>query len=600
MRAVLFLQGSLGGLNSRDGRPLFMEQAAGRPLLGLLLEEAAASGCFDRTVFVTSAETADDPVVEYLENAWPAVETVRLGADSPFAFDPASRRSELLHSMDYATVLSVEGIKAIVPAHMQDPSQTVFVLDVNDAPLCSRRYFEKALPLARESGFFASIGSGSTTLCGFQWRAFEQMSAHQRSLRVAEAAAARDRAERAIAEARREAYLADDAQIAAVQAWKAARAKRYGPFRGGFLPHTLRDWVGRHADGAARVRFREETEGESVSITTRSALETAQTAYELPAAEERVPEGEGVRRFYPQFPSYLEVELTSRCNLACRFCPQTRLSRPKGDLGLDELEALLGRVGDFVFLLNFSGFGEPTLHPGLFDAVRLAKSKGIPRVEIETNGTRLDEAFLDELFESGLDVLTVNLDALDEADGAPCGSVHELARRFIERRGEAARPFLVLQRVNAAMAGQDGKVQRDFTLWHDAADAVMIRPFNTYRGTLPDKRVIDFAPLERTVCRKLLASGLVLSSGRAVMCEQCFDGQHPSDDGSEILDESGGNPYLEKLRLDQKRGTVGEFCAPCTQWYQQDVAWNVPTAHRLWFERALQEAATEPAEVARP
>jgi len=140
-----------------------------------------------------------------------------------------------------------------------------------------------------------------------------------------------------------------------------------------------------------------------------------------------------------------------------------------------------------------------------------------------------------------------------------------------------------------ALAGQDKKIQRDFTLWHDVADAVVIRPFNTYRGTFPDKRVIDFAPLERGACKKLLGSALVLSSGTPVMCEQCFDGQHVGEE--EVLGASGENAFLQALRVEQSQGRVGEFCAPCTQWYQQDASWTMPAAYHLWFEQALARAA---------
>jgi len=607
MKGALFLQGSLLGLNERDGPPLFMEQAAGRPLVGILLEEAAASECFDQTVFVTSSETCDDPVVEYLRDAWPAVKTLRLETDSPFAFGAASRRSTLLTSADYSGVLSVEGFKAIAPRFVQDSSTVVFVLDVNGVPLCSRRYFQKALPLAKENGFCAGVGSSATSLCGFTMRAFDRISDYQRALRVGDAAAARERTERAMAEIRREKYLASEEEIEAVYGWKRARAERYGLSRGGLLAHTLRDWVSRHGDTAAREAFLGETAGEAVAITTRSGVEMVHAAYaspepdDVPAAEEwvrqfeaRVPHREGQRRFFPDYPSYLEVELTSRCNLACKFCPQTKLTRPKGDLEFSAFEQLLDRVGEFVFLLNFSGFGEPTLHPRLFDFVRHAKSQEIPRVGIETNGTDIDEAFLDGVFGSGLDVLMVNLDALDEAGALPFGSIYEFVRRFLGRRGDAQRPFLVLQRVTMAVADQDKKIQRDFTVWHDVADAVVIRPFNTYRATFPDKRAIDFAPLERGACKKLLGSALVLSSGMPVMCEQCFDGQHVGE--GEVLGVSGESPYFQELRVDQSQGHVGEFCAPCTQWYQQDAAWTMPAAYRLWFERALAHTARRVAE----
>lgn len=607
MKAILFLQGSLGALNGRDGRPLFMEPIRGRPLLDLLLREAAASGVLDRSVFVTSADACDDPVAAFLDGAWPSVEVVRLDAGSPYAFGAASRRDRPLTSADSAGILSVEGFKTIAGRFVRDASQVVFVLDVNDAPLCSRGLFERAVPLAREHGFYGAIAPGAAALCGFQMRSFETMAGHQRALRVAESATVKERVERAMQELRRERYLDTDEQIDTVHAWQRARAESCAPVRGGLVQDTVRDYVARHGEAAARERMTREMRGAVAVVTAQAAVEMVRTALETPdsadvdaverwllAFEQRRLHRNGQRAFWPDYPSYLEVELTSRCNLACRFCPQTKLERSKGDLEYDTLERLLDRVADFVTLLNFSGFGEPTLHPRLFDCVRLAKAKGIPRVEIETNGTTTDEAFLDEAFASGLDILAINLDAYDEHQSPAFGSVYELVHRIIERRGDAARPFIVLQRTNMAVAGQDKKIQRDFTLWYDVADAFVIRPFNTYRGTFPDKRVVNFAPLEQGGCRKLLASALVLSSGQAVMCEQCFDGQHAAPietawAGSVL---TGFDPLLQRLVIDQGNGRIGAFCASCSQWYQQDAKHLAPRTNRAWFARAIAESAT--------
>ncbi len=612
MKGTLFLQGSLGGLNAREGRPLFMEPVGERPLLGLLLDDATASGCLERVVFVTSAEACDDPVADYLAGTWPAVVVHRVPGDSPHALGPARRQVRLLWSANCGGVLSIDGFREIAPQYVQDASQVVFVLDVEDAPIVSARYFRKALPAAGQIGFFGTIGSGGASVCGFQMRALEKMSGHQRSLRVAAAATVRDRVERAIQAIRRERTLETDDEITAISAWQQAKADRQEVCPGGSLVSMTSDYVSRHSDAPTREQLLRELAGEAISVTTGSGLEMVCAVHELPAGgdvsgieqwlaryEQRAFQRLGRQRFYPDYPSYLEVELTSRCNLACQFCPQTRLTRPAADLDYDTFEALVDRVADFVTLLNFSGFGEPTLHPRLFDFVRLAKSRGIPRVEIETNGTRLgDEAFLQEILESGLDVLAVNLDAADMArrDGAgdaPFGSTYELVKRFLERRGEAPRPLLVLQRVNMAVPGQDAAIERDFTLWFDVADAFVIKPFNTYRGTFPEKRPIDFAPLERTACKKLLASALVLSSGEPVMCEQCFDGQSAEAD---VLSPTGESVALRRLRGNHTRGHSGAWCEPCTQWYQQDVQWPLPDTQRRWFDSALARAAGEVAE----
>lgn len=80
------------------------------------------------------------------------------------------------------------------------------------------------------------------------------------------------------------------------------------------------------------------------------------------------------------------IEITSACNLSCPVC----LKRFKNDLQLDRdmfekiIDTLL-RCEGRVDVVNLSG-GEPTLHPGLGDFLRLTNDKGIMQTTVSTNG----------------------------------------------------------------------------------------------------------------------------------------------------------------------------------------------------------------------
>jgi MoaA/NifB/PqqE/SkfB family radical SAM enzyme len=93
----------------------------------------------------------------------------------------------------------------------------------------------------------------------------------------------------------------------------------------------------------------------------------------------------------------LFVELTGRCDASCVHCYAA--AGPEIDAGLDRqtCEAVLRDAAQLGFrIVQFTG-GEPLLCPFLPDLVRLAAETGIPRVEIYTNGMRLDDAALDRL-----------------------------------------------------------------------------------------------------------------------------------------------------------------------------------------------------------
>lgn len=119
----------------------------------------------------------------------------------------------------------------------------------------------------------------------------------------------------------------------------------------------------------------------------------------------------------PPPPRSAKLELTSRCNYACRFCAShlrsgrqhdmpwplyTRLARELREAGVDQL-------GLFYI-------GESLLYPRLEDAVRFAKREcGYPYVFLTTNGSLATGKRVRGLMRAGLDSLKF---ALNFADGA--------------------------------------------------------------------------------------------------------------------------------------------------------------------------------------
>lgn len=96
------------------------------------------------------------------------------------------------------------------------------------------------------------------------------------------------------------------------------------------------------------------------------------------------------------------VEIIQKCNMECPTCFSS--SSPlisEGTLSLEEAEkamdALIEAEGRLE-ILQLSG-GEPTIHPQILEMVRLAKTKNIKNIMINTNGKRLanDPQFVKQL-----------------------------------------------------------------------------------------------------------------------------------------------------------------------------------------------------------
>ena len=74
----------------------------------------------------------------------------------------------------------------------------------------------------------------------------------------------------------------------------------------------------------------------------------------------------------------VQIEVTSRCETGCVFCPHDALSNRwvEGDLPLDLYREKIVPYLDLFDLVYLQGWGEPMLHPYLWDMLHLAQEKG--------------------------------------------------------------------------------------------------------------------------------------------------------------------------------------------------------------------------------
>jgi MoaA/NifB/PqqE/SkfB family radical SAM enzyme len=172
------------------------------------------------------------------------------------------------------------------------------------------------------------------------------------------------------------------------------------------------------------------------------------------------PDIHGLARLY--------IEPTTRCNLSCRTCIRNTWAESPGDMSEEVFGRIESDLADFPYLQSvmFGGFGEPTAHPRLLEMMGAVRRRGL-RVELTTNGTRLDDALVDGLFDCGLDRLWVSIDGADETHfdgirrGAGFRSVMEGLGRVRTRNERGGRTvgvglsFVVLRRNVADLAAMD-------------------------------------------------------------------------------------------------------------------------------------------------
>lgn len=112
-------------------------------------------------------------------------------------------------------------------------------------------------------------------------------------------------------------------------------------------------------------------------------------------------------------PARLDVEITTRCQLACPRCARSRLTpgERSTDLSPGDFARVLSEA-EFARELIFVGLGEPLLHPDLDGMVELSARRGL-ETKLVTNGLLATPERLATLADAGLAEVTFSIDTTD-------------------------------------------------------------------------------------------------------------------------------------------------------------------------------------------
>lgn len=243
-------------------------------------------------------------------------------------------------------------------------------------------------------------------------------------------------------------------------------------------------------------------------------------------------------------PREVELELTTEDQLR-----DTQL-RPRGDAvprrGPVDL-AVVRRLVDELrtvddALLVLGGFGEPLLCPQLPEILEICRpahgsdGDGVFGLTVRTNGLALDRPAVEQLAAHRVDVVLVTLDAHSGETYRAVHGIDEFARVTANLEGlmqwrqqaRCVRPLLVPELMKARETFDD--MEAFFDHWIGRVGSAVIRGYSHCAGQLPDRAVMNMAPVHRCACRRLTSRCLVLADGRVVACDQDFAGRQVMGD----------------------------------------------------------------------
>jgi len=114
------------------------------------------------------------------------------------------------------------------------------------------------------------------------------------------------------------------------------------------------------------------------------------------------------------FPKLVDIELTNCCNMRCKMCPtgSGTVNRTVGYMDTRLIDKILTELSKFKTPVRFIRWGEPMLHPAIYDILRQCKEYGI-YTHINTNGWMLSPNIAKSLVATGVDSIKISMQGHD-------------------------------------------------------------------------------------------------------------------------------------------------------------------------------------------
>ena len=180
----------------------------------------------------------------------------------------------------------------------------------------------------------------------------------------------------------------------------------------------------------------------------------------------------------PDFPSHIDIETSSACQLQCPMCGQRRMSpEMKGIMGFKLYKRIIDECAvRHVYSIKLSWRGEPLLNPHLFKMIKYAKKKGIKNIAFLTNVERFNDDKIRELIESEVDWISCSVDGLYETYNkirypAKFGETTEKIKKIVEMRKKfnKNKPLVRIQTIFSAIKSNPTKYKN---FWEPIVDKI--------------------------------------------------------------------------------------------------------------------------------
>jgi hypothetical protein len=273
----------------------------------------------------------------------------------------------------------------------------------------------------------------------------------------------------------------------------------------------------------------------------------------------------GLRRW--KYPREVEFEISTS---ATASSPARRAlgQRTQAFMEPETLHAALDSLKEADDLcVTLGGYGDPLAHPDL--PAILDAAAGAFGIHLHTDGALLDDAKIELLSKSAVDIITVAIDAATEESFKRQRGGGSLAEHTEKMRSLAAAcrpdgPFVVpsFTATQSTLAEQE----QFFRTWYPDVGWVVAKRLDDIAGLIREDVPLPLTLGKRGICEHLLERLFVHADGRTAACAQDVKCEHPL--GGRTPAEAWNSPQMKELISAHERREYGCFapCARCNRW----------------------------------
>ncbi len=230
-------------------------------------------------------------------------------------------------------------------------------------------------------------------------------------------------------------------------------------------------------------------------------------------------------------PAVLWIEPTNDCNLRCRLCFQSIMTRQRGQMTLDLFKKIIDDVHSWHPTIKLFHSGEPLFHPQLFEMITYAKKAGCYTI-INTNATLLDDKKSRKILTSGLDEIHFSFDGVTKETyesirkGAIFEKTLENIFHFLKLKKERnqERPLTVMEIIR--VENTENEIEEFHRKFQPLVNKTKVQPLMDWAGRMNiDSKFISSRKKEYTPCTSLWMSSAILWDGSVVFCCMDFEGK---------------------------------------------------------------------------